>query len=154
LARNQSTGFVSGVRGGLTIEIEEKGLDEMIEKLQKYARIGDTDAKRVRWGMNQTVKMVFAQAKVTTPVRTGKMAESLFQKVKVWGEGNVTGNVGVGIRHVYPFVLEGGRSPAAKRGEIVPRRFLYHAYARVKDDVDGVWAKVLKLITEDLAKRG
>jgi hypothetical protein len=153
-----STGMMSGTRGGLTIQIEEKGLDEMIAKLQTFARIGDTDAKRVRAGMNQTVKLVRARANETVPVRTGALKQSLFGKTKTWGEGNVTGNVGSqlgGSRFLVPFVLEGGRQ-ANKRGRmaITPRRWLYHAYSRVKDQVDQVWKGVLEKITQDLAGKG
>jgi hypothetical protein len=160
MARKQSTGMMSGVRAGLTIQVEAPGLDEMIEKLQKFAKIGDTDAKRVRAGMNKTKNLVLGQAKETVPVRTGAMKATLFGKVKVWGEGNVTGNVGSngsGLQFgpVVPFVLEGGRQPNARgRMAITPRRWLYHAYARVKDQVDTVWKEVLDQITRDLAAKG
>lgn len=150
--------MMSGVRGGLTIQIEEKGLDEMIARLQTYARIGDTDARRVRAGMNQTVKLVRARANETVPVRTGAMRSTLFGKTKTWGEGNVTGNIGSqarqlgGSKFLAPFVLEGGRQPNQRgRMAITPRRWLYHAYSRVKDQVDGIWKKVLDQITKDLA---
>jgi hypothetical protein len=152
MARTRGSGLAG--KNALTVTIEAPGLDEMIAKLQKYARIGDTDAKRVRWGMNKTVKMVFGQAQQTTPELTGAMKGTLFQKVKVWGEGNVTGNVGVREPGAKKFALEGGRSAQAKRGLLTPLRFLWHAYSRVKDDVDAVWVKVIKLISEDLAKKG
>lgn len=153
-----STGNISGSRGLLTVGIDVKGLDEAIERLQKFARIGDTDAKRVRGGMNKTVKLVMGKARETVPVRTGALKGTLFSKTKVWGEGNVTGNVGSngkalgGSRFLIPFVLEGGRRPNRRgRMEITPRRWLYHAYKRVKDEVDRVWVKVLDQITKDLA---
>lgn len=156
-----STGMMSGVRAGLTYEIEAPGLDEMIEKLQKYAAIGDTNAKRVRSGMSKTVKLVYGQAQGTVPVRTGKMKSTLFSKTKTWTEGNVTGNVGSnaasmgGSKVVVPFVLEGGRQ-ANRNGRMViaPRRWLYHAYKQVKSEVDDIWKLVLTQITQDLANKG
>jgi hypothetical protein len=152
MARARGSGLAG--KNALTVQIEAPGLDEMIEKLQKYARLGDTDAKRVRWGMNQTVKLVFGQAGQTTPARTGGMKGTLFKKVKVWGEGNVTGNVGIAEPGAKKFALEGGRSAAAKRGALTARRFLWHAYQRVKDEVDQTWKKVLDLIAQDLAGKG
>jgi hypothetical protein len=151
MARTRGSGLAG--KNALTIQIEEKGLDEAIKRLQEFARIGDTSAKRVRAGMNKTVTLVFGQAKETTPVATGKMAGTLFKKVKVWGEGNATGNVGIAEPGAKKFALEGGRSEKAKRGRLTPRRFLYHAYGRVKDEVDEVWKRVLELITRDLAGR-
>ena len=53
-----STGAMKETRGLLTISIDTPGLDEAIAKLQKFATIGDTDAKRVRAGMTKTVKLV------------------------------------------------------------------------------------------------
>lgn len=145
-------------RGLLTVSIEAPGLDEMIERLQKYAAIGDTDAKRVRKGMNDTTKLVLGQAQSTVPVRSGNLKGSLFKKTKTWSEGNVTGNVGSGWtmpRAIVPFTLEGGRQAyRSGRGAITPRRWLYHAYSRVKEQVDAIWEKVLRQITEDLAKKG
>lgn len=149
-----NTGAMGETRGLLTVAIDSPGLDAMIEKLQKFAAIGDTDAKRVRKGMTDTVKLVIGKAQETVPFRTGSLKGSLFKKTKVWSEGNVTGNVGSGWgmpKALIPFTLEGGRRPG-KRGEIAPRRWLYHAYSRVKDQVDGIWEKVLRQITEDLAK--
>lgn len=156
-----STGNISTTRGLLNMTVEAPGLDEMIAKLQKYAAIGDTDAKRVRSGMSKTVKLVYGQAQGTVPVRTGKLKATLFSKTKTWTEGNVTGNVGSkaaslgGSKVVVPFVLEGGRR-ANKNGNmaITPRRWLYHAYKQVKSEVDDIWKLVLTQITQDLAKKG
>lgn len=158
---HQNTGMMSGVRAGLTMSIEAPGLDEMIRKLQKYAAIGDTDAKRVRAGMNKTVKLVFGEAEKSVPFRTGALKATLFNKTKTWSEGNVTGNVGSNARNygpgskvLVPFVLEGGRRPNRNgRMAITPRRWLWHAYSRVQADVDAIWAKVLQQITADLAKK-
>lgn len=177
---HENTGFMSGVRNGLTIHIETKGLDEAIEKLQKYARIGDTDAKRVKSGMIGTVKLVEGNAKKTVPYRTGQMKATLFGDHKVWGEGNVTGNVGSraanlpGSKSLAPFVLEGGRKGRTGQairsttekigrnrkilgygnvGEIIPRRWLYHAYSRAKQQIDDIWERVLGQIVNDLSGR-
>jgi hypothetical protein len=156
-----NTGMMSGVREGLTMTVEAPGLDEMIERLQKYAAIGDTDAKRVRAGMSKTVKLVFGKAEGTVPVRTGKLKATLFSQTKTWAEGNVTGNVGSKAASLsygghwgglVPFVLEGGRHPNHNgRMTITPRRWLYHAYKLVKDQVDEIWKKVIDQITNDLA---
>lgn len=152
MARAKSTGFVKGVNQGLRVEIEAPGLDEAIERLQRYAAIGDTDAKRVRAGMNQTVKLVLGQAEQTVPYRTGKLKGTLFSKVKVYGEGNVTGQVGSNMAHIIPYTLEGGRKPNRNgKMAITPRRWLWHAYKRVKQDVDDIWKRVLDLIAQDLA---
>lgn len=152
MARNTSTGFVKGVNQGLRVEIETPGLDEAIERLQRYAAIGDTDAKRVRAGMNQTVKLVLGQANQTVPYRTGKLKGTLFSKVKVYGEGNVTGQVGSNMAHIIPYTLEGGRKPNRRgRMAIAPRRWLYHAYSREKNEVDVIWKNTLELIMKDLA---
>jgi len=156
-----STGNISATRGLLTMEVEAPGLAEMIAKLQKYAAIGDTDAKRVRAGMSKTVKLVYGRAKQTVPVRTGKVKGTLFSKTKTWAEGNVTGNVGSnagslgGSRVVVPFVLEGGRQ-ANRNGRMVitPRRWLYHAYQQVSSEINDIWKKVLADIANDLAKKG
>jgi hypothetical protein len=141
--------------------VEAPGLDEMIERLQKYASIGDTDAKRVRAGMSKTVKLVFASAEGTVPVRTGRMKATLFSKTKVWAEGNVTGNVGSnaaalgGSKIVVPFVMEGGRQPNRNgRMAITPRRWLYHAYKPHKEEIDAIWKDVLEKIAQDLAGKG
>jgi hypothetical protein len=145
-------------RGLLSMGIEAPGLDEMIAKLQKYAAIGDTDAKRVRAGMNQTVKLVRGQAEQSVPFKTGELKGSLFGKTKTWSEGNVTGNVGSGWtmpKALIPFTLEGGRKANFRgRMAIAPRRWLYHAYSRVKEQVDAIWVKVLEQITKDLAGKG
>jgi hypothetical protein len=150
-----STGNIAATNGLLNVAIETKGLDEAIERLQKYAAIGDTDAKRVRAGMNKTVSLVFGGAQQSVPYRTGGLKGSLFKKTKVFGEGNAIGNVGSSWgmpRAIIPFTLEGGRQ-ANRKGNmaITPRRWLYHAYSRVKGEVDAVWEKVLRQITEDLA---
>ncbi len=158
--KHTSTGMMSSVRSGLTMSIEAPGLDEMILKLQSYAKIGDTDAKRVRAGMSKSVKVVFGAAEKTVPYRTGKLKRTLFSKVKTWEEGNVTGNVGSdgrGLRNgpVVPFVLEGGRQPNRNgRMAITPRRWLWHALKQVKGEIDAIWATVIKQIAEDLAKKG
>lgn len=155
-----NTGMMSETRGLLTMRIDAPGLDEMIERLQKYATIGDTDAKRVRAGMSQTVKLVFGESQKSVPVRSGKLKSTLFfSKPKVWAEGNVTGNVGSngaeygpGNMFLVPFVMEGGRRPNSRgRMGITPRRWLYHAYSRVKDEVDEIWRTVLEQIANDLA---
>lgn len=182
-----NTGFISSLREGLSVSIEVPGLDEAIERLQKFANIGDTEAKRVRAGMRQTINLVRGKANETVPVgKTGQIKGTLFKAMKVWGEGNVTGNVGSntsglpGSKAVAPFVLEGGRKgrtgqairstteyidPNARQkrrkvlgygnvGEITPRRWLYHAYSRVKDQVNEYWVNAMKKIAEDLAKKG
>jgi hypothetical protein len=149
MARARGNGLAG--RNALTVTIETRGLDEAIKRLQEEAQFGKTSAKRVRAGMNQTVKLVFGQARQTTPVREGTMIGTLFQKVKVWGEGNVTGNVGIREAGAKKFALEGGRSASSKRGWLVPRRFLYHAYKRVEEKIAGIWKKVLEQITKDLA---
>lgn len=158
---HQSTGNMSQSRSLLTMSVEAPGLDEMIERLQKYAAIGDTDAKRVRSGMSKTVKMVFASAEGTVPVRTGRLKATLFSKTKTWAEGNVTGNVGSnaaslgGSDVVIPFVLEGGRQ-ANRNGRMVitPRRWLYAAYKKNKEAIDAIWKDVLEKIAQDLAGKG
>jgi hypothetical protein len=149
VARTRGNGLAG--KNALTVQIEAPGLDAMIKKLQDEAQFGKTSAKRVRAGMTQTVKLVLGQARQTTPVRSGKMIATLFGQTKVWGEGNVTGNVGVSEAGAKKFALEGGRSAAAKRGELVPRRFLWHAYKKVEEKVDAIWKKVLEQITRDLA---
>jgi hypothetical protein len=159
MARSRvNTGAMGATRGLLTVAIEAPELDEMIERLQKYAAIGDTDAKRVRKGMNDTTALVFGQAQSTVPVRTGAMKASLFKKTKTWSEGNVTGNVGSGWgmpKALIPFTLEGGRRPNKKgNAAITPRRWLYHAYSRVKGQVDDIWKRVLDQIAKDLAGKG
>jgi hypothetical protein len=155
-----STGNIAATNGLLNVAIETKGLDEMIERLQKYAKIGDTDAKRVRGGMNKTVALVFGGAQQSVPYRTGALKGSLFKKTKVFGEGNAIGNVGSSWSGAgkkaptrwIPFTLEGGRQ-ANRKGNmaITPRRWLFHAYSRVKGEVDAIWVQVLNLITKDLA---
>ena len=155
---HKSTGMMKETRGLLSMTVDAPGLDEMIERLQKYAAIGDTDARRVRAGMNQTTKLVRGEAEKTAPYRTGAMKGSLFGKVRVWSEGNVTGRVGSGWtmpRGIIPFTLEGGRH-ANRRGNmaITPRRWLYRAYRNVKDEVDMIWKRVLDQITNDLAGKG
>lgn len=146
---------MSETRGLLRVTIETPGLDEAIERLQKFARIGDTDAKRVRQGMNKTVRLVRGQAQRTVPYRTGALKGSLFGKTKAWSEGNIDGMVGSNWtmpRAIVPMTLEGGRK-ANRRGNmaITPRRWLYHAYSRVKDEIDEIWKGVLEQITRDLA---
>lgn len=158
---HDSTGNISTSRGLLTMQINAPGLDEMIAKLQRYAAIGDTDAKRVRAGMSKTVKLVYGEAEKTVPVLTGKLKGTLFSKTKTWAEGNVTGNVGSqaaslgGSKIVVPFVLEGGRQ-ANKNGRmaITPRRWLYHAYKKVQEEIDALWKQVLEQIAKDLAGKG
>ncbi len=157
--RRQSTGMMSNTRAGLTMSVSAPGLDELIERLQKYSAIGDTDAKRVRSGMSKTVKLVYGEAQKSVPVRTGDLKRTLFSKTKTWAEGNVTGNVGSngsGLKFggVVPFVLEGGRQANARgRMAITPRRWLYHAYSRVQKEIDAIWATVLEQIAQDLAGR-
>lgn len=150
-----STGIMSETRGLLRVTIETPGLDEAIERLQKFAAIGDTDAKRVRAGMNKTVRLVRGEAEKTVPFRMGALKGSLFGKTKVWSEGNVTGRVGSGWgmpKGIIPMTLEGGRRPNRNgRMAITPRRWLYHAYSRVKDEVDVIWRQVLEQIARDLA---
>lgn len=158
MARKESTGNVKATNGLLHMTIDAPGLDEAIARLQKYAAIGETDAKRVRKGMADTVKLVFSQAQSTVPVRTGSLKGSLFKKTRTWSEGNVTGNVGSGWgmpKAIIPFTLEGGRQ-ANRNGNmaITPRRWLYHAYKRVEGQVDGIWRKVLDQIAQDLAGKG
>lgn len=151
-----STGAMSETRGLLTARIETPGLDEAIARLQKYAAIGDTDAKRVRKGMADTLKLVFGSAEKTVPVgATGRLKGSLFKKSKVWQEGNVTGNVGSAWtmpRAIIPMTLEGGRG-ANRNGRmaITPRRWLYAAYKQNKEQIDVIWKHVLENITKDLA---
>lgn len=156
--KHTSTGNISASRGLLTMTVEAPGLDEMIERLQKYAAIGDTDAKRVRAGMTKTVSLVKKSALKTVPVRTGKLKGTLFSKTKTWNEGNVTGNVGSngaklgGSDFLIPFVLEGGRRPNNNgRMAITPRRWLYHAYKPHKEEIDAIWKAVLEQIAKDLA---
>lgn len=158
-----NTGAMSQTRGLLTISFSSPDLEAMIERLQKEAAIGATSAKRVRAGMSQTVKLVYGQAEHSVPNRSGKMKSTLFfSKPHTWAEGNVTGNVGShaanygpGSKFLVPFVLEGGRRPNARgRMEITPRRWLYHAYSRVKDEVNEIWRKVLEQIAHDLAGKG
>lgn len=152
MARTRGNGLAG--RNALTVQIEAPGLEAMIKKLQDEAQFGKTSAKRVRAGMTQTVKLVLGQARQTTPVREGKgkMISTLFGQTKVWGEGNVTGNVGIREPGAKKFALEGGRSASSKRGELVPRRFLWHAYKNVEEKVDAIWKKVLEQITRDLGK--
>lgn len=155
---HQSTGNM-GVTGGLlSVSIETPGLDEAIARLQQFAAIGDTDAKRVRKGMNDTVKLVFGGAQGTVPVDKGDLKGSLFKKMSGLGDGNVEGHVGSGWtmpKALIPFTLEGGRQ-ANRNGRMViaPRRWLYIAYKRVEGQINGIWEKVLKQITEDLAGKG
>lgn len=153
--RHTDTGMMRETRGLLSVHIETPGLDEAIARLQQYARIGDTDARRVRAAMNKTVKLVRGQAEKTVPYRTGKLKGSLFGKTKVWEEGNVTGRVGSNWempRGLIPMTLEGGRKANARgRMAITPRRWLYHAYSRIKDEIDALWAKALEQIVNDLA---
>jgi hypothetical protein len=177
-----NTGFVSSVRKGLSIQIETKGLDEAIDRIQKYAPIGSTENKRVAAGMRLTTNLVRTRANGTVPYRTGEMKRSLFGIMKKWTEGNVTGKVGSDGNRlkdtVIPFVLEGGRKAnkgqARKStteyfyengnrrrkilgyqdvGAIKPRRWLWRAYAQVKDQIETIWKNVLDLITQDLAGR-
>lgn len=159
-----STGNISATRGLLTVNVATPGLDEMIERLQKYASIGDTDARRVRAGMSKTRRLVFAEVQKTVPERTGAMKSTLFSAQKVWSEGNITGSVGSKTAQLsyngrwgglVPFVLEGGRRANNNgRMAITPRRWLWHAYSRVKDQVDAIWKQVAEQIVNDLAKKG
>lgn len=153
-----SSGAMKETRGLLTVQVDAPGLDEMIAKLQKFAKIGDTDAKRVRAGMRKTVKIVKGQAEETVPYRTGRLKTSLFGKTKIWAEGNATGNVGSGWTFpqvLIPMTLEGGRKPnKAGHMGMAPRRWLYHAYKKVADQVDFIWRQVLEQITADLAGKG
>ncbi len=158
-----STGMVAGLRRGLEIGVEAPGLDELIRKLQQYATFGDTDAKRVRSGMQETVKIVYGEAQNTVPFRTGELKSTLDKKVNTWQEGNVDGKVFSNARSyrgnsarsygpVVPFVLEGGRRPN-KNGNmaITPRRWLYHAYSRHKEEISALWIRVMNPIVTDLA---
>ncbi len=151
-----STGAMSATRGLLTASIETPGLDEAIARLQKFAAIGDTDAKRVRKGMAETIKLVLGSAEQTVPVgATGQLKASLFKKSKVWSEGNVTGEVGSAWgmpKAIVPMTLEGGRK-ANRNGRmaITPRRWLYAAYKQNKEQIDVIWKRVLENITKDLA---
>lgn len=154
MGRKDNTGFVTGTNAGLRIQVDAPGLEEKIAELQKFAAIGDTDARRVRPGMNQTVKLVLTGAYNTVPFRTGKLKTTLFSKVVVYAEGNASGYVGSNMRHIVPFVLEGGRNPSAKKGFLAPRRWLWHAYKRYEDQINAIWKGVLEKITQDLAKKG
>ncbi len=161
--KHTSTGNISDTRSMLTMSIETPGLDELIERLQKYAAIGDTDAKRVRAGMSRCVALVKNEAKKSVPVRSGAMRATLFSSTKTWAEGNVTGNVGSKTANLMyhgkfgglvPFVLEGGRRANNNgRMAITPRRWLYHAFSRVKERIDAIWAKVIDQIVQDLARK-
>lgn len=162
--KHVDTGMMRGIRESLTMSIDAPGLDEMIARLQRYAAIGDTDAKRVRAGMSKTVKLVLGQAEKSVPYRTGKLKATLFSKTKTWGEGNVTGNIGSRAESLsyngrwagmVPFVLEGGRR-ANNNGRmiIVPRRWLYGAYKQVKEKIDEIWRGVLEQVAQDLAGKG
>lgn len=152
-----STGNISETRSLLNIQVDAPGLDAMIERLQRFARIGDTDAKRVRAGMRQVVKLVLGEAKKTVPVSTGNLRGSLFSRVKIFSDGNVAGRVGSSWtmpRAIIPFTLEGGRR-ANRRGRmaITPRRWLYRAYKNMAQAIDAIWKNVLEQITRDLSGR-
>jgi hypothetical protein len=153
--------MTTGVRAGLSSSIETPGLDEMIARLQAYAKIGDTDARRVRAGMRKVVNLAYARIDNYAPFRSGNLKATMFKHVQTWPEGNVSGTAGFGAAKLtyhgkwagmVPFVLEGGRQ-ANNNGRMVikPMQFMLRAKRAVESGVIEIFKNVAKQITEDLA---
>lgn len=161
---HDNTGLMSSTRAGLTMTAETPGLEEMIEKLQKYAKIGDTDAKRVRAGMAKLVKLAYSRVEAYAPYRTGKMKALLFSHIQKWPEGNVSGTAGIGASRLsyhgkyagmVPFVLESGRhSNNNGRMVIKPMHFMLKARNEVAPQANAIWQQVANQIVKDLAEKG
>lgn len=156
-----STGVMGSSRAGLVMTAETPGLAEMIERLQSYAKIGDTDAKRVRAGMSKVVKLAFGRIEANAPYRTGNMKSTMFSHIKRWPEGNVSGTAGFGAAKLtyhgkwaglVPFVLEAGRR-ANNNGRMVikPMQFMLKSKNEVAGKVNEIWNQVAQQITQDLA---
>ena len=159
-----NTGLMSSTRAGLTMTAETPGLDEMIERLQQYAKIGDTDAKRVRAGMAKIVKLAYSRIEASAPSRTGEMKALLFSHIQRWPEGNVSGTAGIGASRLtyhgkyagmVPFVLESGRH-ANNNGRMVikPIHFMLRARNDVSPQFNEIMHQVANQIAQDLAGKG
>ena len=117
----QSTGQFAGLKaslqGGLQMAIDTPGLDEQIDRLQKFAAIGTANNARVKTGMKTTMSVVKnAAMSSTVPVRSGNMKSAIFSSVWAEGNGDVEGHVGIkgGEKIVLiAMVLEGGRKAHA-----------------------------------------
>lgn len=157
-----NTGSMSAFKEGTTMSIDAPGLDELIERLQKYAAIGDTDARRVRAGMSKSVKLVYSSAQRHVPVRTGRLRGTLFSKTKVWAEGNASGYVGSDAKSLVsrngkwaglvPLVLDVGRHPNRRgRMEIKPLHWLTRSLSENIARINQIFKDVIDQITQDLA---
>jgi hypothetical protein len=111
--RRTGIGLGASVNAGLQFVIDTPGLDEAIERLQKFAAIGAADTVRARAGMKFTVSIVKITAMSSTvPYRTGKLKSGIVSSIERIGYGNMEGRVGVKsdqLTNLKALVLEGGR---------------------------------------------
>jgi hypothetical protein len=92
----------------ISYEVEIKGLDEQLERLQAYDHVVD---KHLRKAMFLSVNEVKKKAVPRTPQGvSGRLRGSIYAKTKGFGSA-VIGEVGSSLREPYPAVMEFGRKP-------------------------------------------
>ncbi|MCK5641726.1 MAG: HK97 gp10 family phage protein [Gammaproteobacteria bacterium] len=90
----------------ISYEVEVKGFDEQIMKLDNFDRIAN---KHMRQAGSESVALLERKWKEVAPVDTGRYRSSIAGRVSIMG-GNVVGIVGTNVRSArgfpYPAALE------------------------------------------------
>jgi hypothetical protein len=90
-------------------EIEIKGLDEQIRRLNAYDEVS---TRELTTAMNQSVTALESAIKPLTPVYRARLRGSIASEVKQEGPGSIVGRVGSTLKgEEYPAVMEFGRKP-------------------------------------------
>lgn len=94
----------------MDFQIEMKGFDEEIRRLEKYPQVAQRELTRA---MEQSVRVVEAEVKPLTPVGVSSMLRnSIGSEVTVSLGGTIIGRIGSSMKNeVYPKVMEFGREP-------------------------------------------
>jgi hypothetical protein len=101
-----------------TYEIEIKGLEEQIRRLNAY---DENSTKELTTAMNQSVVTLESAIKPLAPVYRGRLRGSIASEVKQEGVGSIVGKVGSTLKNEeYPAVMEFGRTPGSKMPPLEP----------------------------------
>lgn len=90
----------------VSYEVEIKGLDEQIRRLDRYPQIAGVE---LGIAMRQAVAMIEREAKIAAPVNTGQLRSSITSKIELMMGGEVTGIVGTNV--IYAPAVEFGARP-------------------------------------------